>query len=774
MRILTLTLCALLALTAPGVVHAVSAQATTATLRGVVRDVTGGVVPGATVTVLNTQTSATRATPADQDGRYELAGLPAGPYRVEAALPGFAPSAATLTLAADATRTFDFTIEPAIFLESVTVTRADERQAAVPQPVTVITKDAIQFAQRRDSLAESISGTPGLFMANRRNYGLSGGVNAAVRAPMMGFDMRGVQILQDGVPLTTADGTTQPTNVDLGSAGRIDIVRGPSSVLYGNAAGGVISVRTEFPSSAPLMIEPDIQMGSFGYERLQLKVGGTSGRLSYLANVSRMEVDGYRQHSRAEVRRANVIVRHLLSPDTEIRGVFNLYDMPFGENPSSLTRSDARDVPTSTRPQAFTQGWGESATQGQGGVTVEHALEGDGPLIRVTGWGQWRDVWNPVPFRLIDLGRKAGGVRAELSGETTIGPRAVSWTSGLDLSFQRDERREYTNGGVPPGGTMTTPGDQLLEQDEAVTSIAPFVQARVAIDDRWSVTGGLRYDYLDFSATDRFLSDGDQTGGRTLDAVSPMVGVTFEARENLHLYSNYATAYQTPTTVELSNQSTGEGGFNDQLEPENLRSFEIGARGNVPDVGLGFEVATYFSTLDNAFVELQRADEQTYFANAAQASRNGLEMRLDWAARPGLSAWLSYTYQDFTFDEFQAGNDDLAGNKEPGAPPHQFFLGGRYLTENGVRASAQMRWVGDYVVNNANSVSNWAYTVFDVTLGWDGEWRGVRVQPFLGIENLFDERYNMSTISNALGNRFFEPAPGREFYIGVTLGAGLF
>jgi iron complex outermembrane receptor protein len=85
-----------------------------------------------------------------------------------------------------------------------------------------------------------------------------------------------------------------------------------------------------------------------------------------------------------------------------------------------------------------------------------------------------------------------------------------------------------------------------------------------------------------------------------------------------------------------------------------------------------------------------------------------------------------------------------------------------------------MRWVGDYVVNNANSVSNWAYTVFDVTLGWDGEWRGVRVQPFLGIENLFDERYNMSTISNALGNRFFEPAPGREFYIGVTLGAGLF
>lgn len=774
MRTVILAVCSMLValVSLTGVVPDAGAQGTTATVRGIVRDITGGVLPGATVTAQNVQTGASSAVQADPQGRYELLGLTAGTYTVEATLPGFEPSAITVGLTAGDTRTFDLTLEPAVFLESVTVTRAGEVQADVPQAVTVIGEDAIQFGQRRDLLSESLRGTPGLFIENRRNYSLSGGVNAAIRAPMIGFDMRGVQILQDGIPLTTADGTTQPTNLDLGSAGRIEVVRGPSSVLYGNSAGGVISVQTEFPSSARLVIEPDVQVGSFGYDRLQVKLGGTSGRLSYLANISRMDVEGFRRNSAAEVRRANFIARYAVSPNTEIRGVFNLFDQPFGESASTLTEADARNDPTSVRGLAFTQGWGERARQGQGGVTVEHAF-GDGHLVRATGWGQWRDLWNPIPFRIIDLGRKAGGVRTEYSGTALLAERALTWTTGLDLSFQRDDRVEYQNGGVPAGGTTTTEGAQLLGQDEAVNSYAPFIQARLALDDRWSVTGGIRYDYFDFSATDRFLDDGDQSGGQTLDAFSQMAGVTFAVSSDLNLYANIATAYQTPTTVELSNRPTGEGGFNDQLEPEDLRSLEVGARGVVPRARVRFEVAAYFSTLDNAFVELQRPDEQTYFANAATSSRNGLEMQVNWEAAPGLDAYASYTYQDFTFDRFDSDDGVFSGNREPGAPGHQFFLGGSYATGTGFRSSAQYRWVDAYPVNNANTVSNWSYQIVDLRLGWDGEWNSVTVQPFIGIENLFDQRYNSSTIPNAFGNRFFEPSPGREFFVGVTIGAGL-
>src|SRR5690606_27548928 len=100
----------------------------------------------------------------------------------------------------------------------------------------------------------------------------------------------------------------------------------------------------------------------------------------------------------------------------------------------------------------FEQGWGKSVTQGQGGVQARHDL-GGGHEVSVLGWGVWRDNWNPIPFQIIVLDRAAAGVRSEYRGEAVIGALPVEWTTGLDVSYQRDDRREYENEGVAtPGG----------------------------------------------------------------------------------------------------------------------------------------------------------------------------------------------------------------------------------------------------------------------------------------------------------------------------------
>jgi iron complex outermembrane receptor protein len=309
-------------------------------------------------------------------------------------------------------------------------------------------------------------------------------------------------------------------------------------VLYGNAAGGVISVRTEFPTTSRLWLEPDIQFGSFGYNRQQFKAQGASGRMAYLVNFNRMETDGYRDNSAGEVRRLNLVVRGAVSSDTEIRGAFNFFDMPFGESASTLNLADATARPSSVRQVAIDQGWGESARQGQGGVTVEHHF-GGGHMLRATGWGAGRGVWNPIPGRIVDLGRTAGGFRSEYTGRADSGALPVTWTAGFDVAYQHDNRVEFVNGGVPPGGTRTAEGVQILDQLEEVTSLAPYAQVTVTLHPQWFVTAGARYDHYDFSATDRFLSDGDDSGGRTLDAVSPMAGVTFAASDELNLYTNF-------------------------------------------------------------------------------------------------------------------------------------------------------------------------------------------------------------------------------------------
>ncbi len=91
----------------------------------------------------------------------------------------------------------------------------------------------------------------------------------------------------------------------------------------------------------------------------------------------------------------------------------------------------------------------------------------------------------------------------------------------------------------------------------------------------------------------------------------------------------------------------------------------------------------------------------------------------------------------------------------------------------GLRSGASVRWVDEFTLNNANTVFNWAYTVVDLRFGYDTKWGDVDVRPFVGIDNLFDERYNSSAITNAFGGRYYEPSPDREIYVGLTVGAGV-
>ena len=269
-----------------------------------------------TVTVRNLETGRTRSTVSDAQGNYEITRLDAGDYEVQGVMIGFRGQAVTVTAAQGATRTGDVVLEIAPFAETVTVMRTDQDLSAVPQSVAVVERDRIEYAQRRASLDEALRGIPGLFVQNRRNYGLSGGIGLSIRAPQPRFGLRGLAIIQDGIPITTADGTTEPGNVDLGSVGRIEVIRGPSSVLYGNSAGGVINLTTTFDTSRPLTVTPDIQFGSYGYNRQQLRVDGGNADTQFMGSVSRFETDGFRQNSAAKITQANIAVRRVVSAST--------------------------------------------------------------------------------------------------------------------------------------------------------------------------------------------------------------------------------------------------------------------------------------------------------------------------------------------------------------------------------------------------------------------------------------------------------------------------
>ena len=761
----------------------------TASLTGVVADELGGLLPGVTITAESAGGDVTRETVSDGAGRYVIAGLPAGAYDVEAALAGFQGRAATVEVGAAGARV-DLTLGIAPLAETVTVTRSDQVLASVPNAVAVIGSDQIDFTERKSSLDEVLRGIPGLLVQNRRNYGLSGGIGLSIRAPQPRFGLRGLAIIQDGIPITTADGTTEPGNVDLGSVRRIEVIRGPSSVLYGNSAGGVISLFTEIDQARRLTVSPSTQFGSHGYQRHQVRVDGhNNSGTRFMGSHSRFRTDGWRQHSAAEIRQTNVVVRHAISSSTDVSGIFNHYDAPFAESPSFLTAAQAGDPrlpaeqlmnanPRQARPFAgatvAAQNWGESARQGQGGVTLEHRFAGT-QLVRATGWAARRKLDAGGVGRVIDLGREAAGVRSEYRGAAEAGDTAITWTTGVDVASQDDDRMEF--GFRPPFVVAGTEhrGDLRIDQQEEVLSAGPFAQVSLAPHPRVTVTAGVRYDYYRFRATDRKLDDGDQSGERTMGAASPSVGVTVAATSTLNLYGNFATAYETPTTVELSNTPDGAGGFNQLLDPERLRSAEVGIRGLIEPARLQYDVAYYRARVLGALVPFQREDEQTFFDNAGESERNGVELSLDWQPVSRVRARLAYTRQDFTFAEFVLRGADYSGNLEPGAPPNRLFAGFDYAAPFGLRSSLTVRWVDEFFLTNANTAaaSNWAYAVVDLRFGWDASWGDVGFRPFVGIDNLLSERYNSSAITNAFGRRYYEPSPGREIYAGITLGGGV-
>ena len=770
-------------------------QSDTGSLAGAVTDELGGVLPGATVTARNTATGLSRSAISGASGDYEMARLPAGSYEVDASLPGFRGQSATVSIGASAA-SLDLTLAIAPLAETVNVTRSDRTLASVPHAVAVVGADEIDFAERKSSLDEALRGIPGLFVQNRRNYGLSGGIGLSIRAPQPRFGLRGLAIIQDGIPITTADGTTEPGNVDLGSVRRIEVIRGPSSVLYGNSAGGVISLFTEIDPTRRLTVRPDLQVGSNGYDRQQVRVDGhNNSGTRFMGSFSRFQTDGWRDHSEAEIRQMNVVVRQAVTERTDISGIFNHYDAPFAESASFLTAQQAGDPrlsaadlananPRQARPffgrTVAAQNWGESARQGQGGVTLEHRFAGS-QLFRATGWGTRRALDAGGLFRVVDLNRRAAGLRSEYRGAASAGSTTIEWTTGIDVATQNDSRMEF--GFIPPfivGGTAHR-GDLDIDQQEDVLSAGPFAQVSISPTARVTLTAGVRYDYYNFTATDRKLDDGDQSGERTMGAASPSVGLTVAATPTLNLYTNFATAYETPTTVELSNTPTGAGGFNQLLDPERLRSAEVGIRGLIEPARLRYDIAVYRSRVLGALVPFQRADEQTFFDNAGESSRNGVELSLNWQPISRFSARFAYTQQDFRFQEFVLGSNDYSGNLEPGAPPHRLFAGIDYAAPFGLRSSATVRWVDEFHLTNANdptdpndpAPTNWAYTVVDLRFGWESRWGDVDVRPFVGIDNLLNERYNSSAITNGFGRRYYEPSPDREIYVGITFGGGV-
>ena len=652
------------------------------------------------------------------------------------------------------------TLDPVV----VTATRTETPLANVPAAVSVVDQGDIQLGQPTIGLDESLNRVPGVFIQNAFNFSQDQRISIRGFGTRAAFGVREIKLVVDGILETSPDGQSETDNIDLGSAQRIEVLRGPASSLYGNASGGVISVTTEDGPTRPFL-ETRITGGYYGLVKPQIKMGGQVGKLNFLFNTSYFYLDGYRDNTRHRNILFTGKLRYTFNPQSSLTTLMSFTDAPFAGDAGGLTRAQIKQDRRQARDLNVLLDAGERITHGRLGFVYRNEFL-PGHEIMVTQYSLFRQLDGKLPIRpaggggVVVFDRFGIGGSVKYTYDTTFGGFRNRFMAGVDTQYQIDNRRRFNNDDGKSGKLR-------FHQDEKVTSVGPFIHNEFYLRENLILTAGLRYDNIRFAVEDRFRGDGDQSGSQTPDQISPMGGILYRPIPSLSLYANVSTAFQVPTTTEFASPDE-RGGLNPDLGPQKAINYEVGVRGTVME-RMRYDVAFFWINIDDELIQFEGASGRTFFRNAGRSQRRGIESSFTLPLTQELSWTSSYTYLDAQFDRYRTSGGRFDGNDEPGIPPHQLFTELFYAHRSGLYGSANALYVDRFFADDANKNRNDSYTVLNLRMGYEWQIGNGRISPFIGLNNMNNEHYNGLVRLNAAASRFYEPSPSFNMYGGVVM-----
>jgi iron complex outermembrane recepter protein len=616
------------------------------------------------------------------------------------------------------------------------------------------------------SLGELLAKVPGVQVENRFNAAVGERITIRGFGTRSQFGVRGIRVMLDGLPMTFADGQSALEGIETPTITRAEVIRGPASALYGNASGGVILLRSAPPSALPFELGTSFSGSSNRMFRGSARLSGTTGPATYSASYSSLDDGGFRDHSRSHTNRAGADASYRVDDANRLSLGFGWTDFD-ALNPGSLTRALADANPLQAFATNVRQKTGKSGTQIQ--TSAGWSNRGKTSGAAVMAHLILRTITNPIPDRIIELDRTAGGARATINGTLDPDGTALGWNGGVDFDLQSDSRKNFANSSGERGGL-------LVDQEETVSALGPWLQLSLPIGSELLAMGSLRYDRVLFSVVDHRIdtADPDDSGDRTMDALSPSFGLVWKPGSGLSLYTNVATAFETPTTTELANRPDGAGGFNPDLQPQRTLSVEAGVRGAGP-LGSRYHLALYNAIVTDALIPFQVPDVpgRDFYRNAGSAIHRGVEIGLSVPPLDNTVLSIAYSLTDARFGADEVDGVSLEGNFLPGVARNRLSAEILWLPLDLLHLRLQGSGSEGEFGDDANSERIRGHFLLGMSVtsamiaSFGTEAWGSRIGITAGVDNLLDRAYTTATAVNAFGRRYYEPGPGRTFYLRI-------
>lgn len=678
---------------------------------------------------------------------------------------------------------------PATELEPVTVEALRLHLDAGEVPAALDLREITPGAagQPGAGLAEVVATVPGLLMQERQNHAQDAQLSIRGFGARSSFGVRGVRLYVDGIPATLPDGQGQAAAFNLDLDARLGVLRGPFSVLHGNAAGGVVELWST-PGSAGRETRLGLSAGSHAALRQSLASRGSSETFAWNMALAHGTAGGYREHSRMRRNTAHARLDWTPAGGGDWILVLDHLAQPRAQDPKGLTAAQLRADPRQAAPAALAWNTRKSIRQDQVGLVHERAL-GSTDRLRVATWAGSRRIeqYLSIPRAAQRPALHSGGVVAPATNYAGIDLRwsrdgrlaggDAELVLGLGGEFQRQHRRGWENFLGDRDGIK---GALRRDEMDNVDSLAPYAQWSWHPNARWLLLLGLRQDRVRFRMHDRYVTPGnpDDSGRVGYHATMPVAGLAWRPRAGLRLHAGIGRGFETPTWTELAYRRDGAPGLALDLAAARVTQLEAGLQARL------HERLTMAATLFRADSRRELAvagngQGRTTYQNVGRTRRAGMELSAEgtlgagWRLQGALTR-LQASFRDgfLTCATTPCAEPELAipaGNRLPGVPR---TWGAVELAreaggwEQGLALAGRGRMFAD----DANTAAAAGAATLDAWLVRRLRLAsGAQLELSLRVDNLADRRHIGSVIVNAGGGEYFEPAPGRTASLGMQL-----